>query len=229
MRSVFCILLSVLPVSGQIVSIGLSPSTKPQGKLTDLVTSLEGRRRSIESSASTELQKAFSQALAEGKASIDAVVSKAMSSSFLGGIRVKVLSGPSADDQTVTAMEEFETGRETAEQKQLSQAAAELSQVTNVVVKELQSSLAELHGTSFAEISGETNGVPGETTGLQGSLDVEIKAGKAAFPSVLSLVEAMEHHRDLSENGLNMQVLDLQTSLVKALNAEIVAALRKYK
>ena len=226
MKSAFGVLLSLLPVSStmaQVVSIGLSPAAKPQAKLSAMVSALDGRRRSVENSASTRLQKAFSQALAEGKASIDAVVSKAMSSSFLGGVRVKVLSSPGIEEETIKAVENFETGRETQETKKLDQAAAELGIVTNVVVRELQRSLAELHGTSFLE------SVPGETAQLQGSLDVEVKAGKAAFPTVLSLVEAMEHHRDLSENSLNMQVLDLQTNLVKALNAEIVAALRKYK
>jgi len=223
MKSALCFLLAVVPVSAQIVSIGLSPPAKPQAALSAVVAGLEGRRRSVESSASARLHKAFSQALAEGKASINAVVSKAMRSSFLGGIRVKVLSAPGVGDSTIRAVENFETGRETQESKELDQAASELAQVSNVVVRELQRSLAELHGSSFLE------SVPGETAGLQGSLDVEVKAGKTSFPSVMSLVEAMEHHRDLSENNLNMQVLELQTNLVKALNAEIVAALRRYK
>merc|ERR1712146_707762 len=100
------------------------------------------------------------------------------------------------------------------EKARLTQQAAEMKGLTDVVVHELASKMQSRidmcfgrrrsHASSFLQLPQQTN--------------VRLRSSEMSFPSVSAMVEEMEARLDASESAATAQILDLRVKLLQAEN-----------
>lgn len=157
-------------------------------------------------------------------------------------VRVSVVPAPPPDPSLKVKMDDIEQRRSKAEGLLFEQAAAEMKDLTRVVLAELQAQLQMHMDVALPSASArqdarssaaEAAAFPGSAAGsglragegLPKQVNVRVGSSELGYPTVSSFVQDMESRRDASERLARERILEAQMKLVTAENAVIKQAL----
>jgi len=157
-------------------------------------------------------------------------------------VRVTVLPAVPPDPARKTSIDELERRRSSIELGIFEQAIAEMHDLSQLVVMELEGQLnlnanILLGRVRAAKTSGGGNSatfmavgshahLPGSREGLPKQLNVRVGSSGIPYPTMSSLVHDMEKRRDMGESLARERILELELKLITSENAMIKDALR---
>ena len=226
--------------SAPVANVRLSPPASLPGIDAEL-RSLEEARQSSESAGFQKLDAAFGEAIRNAEARIGKTVAEyipgatgaARASSFVAEaaadsassahFRFKV-SPMRAPSRAVTQKVKLVEGVRAAQEDALiSQGVRELQLLVDVVVGELSLELAALKGPRPA-----SSGVGFlQSSKAADVLDVRFLPPGTPFPTIATLVQAMEDRRAESESAVRQRIAEVQLKLLQSLNSMVQNALRQ--
>jgi len=228
------------PESLPVINVRLAAPKHPLPEVTAEIAVLEKEREKLEADLMDKLHAAFDNALASAKGRINKMIASSMQlldgglqTSFLQAsepdfsIRVSTVAVPAPDPSIKGVMDKIEAKRSDAETKLLEQAVSEMQGLTDIVLNELgaqiQAHAVSLKATAkhaaFLAVSQQES-----SKALPAQANVRVESG-AAFPTIASMVQAMESRRDNAESQEASAVLELELKLLQEENAMIKTAL----
>lgn len=228
------------------VEISLEAPANPHPDVSAEIGSLDDTRATAEAAGMLGVQRAYVAAVEREKESIGNIVGQAMRAFsnppalYSGPAFVAVRNSGAADESTATSsfkvnvigsagpgidvrgpIGKIESARSDMERASFEQAKRDFDAAVDFFLRELES-----------QIQTEVNKCVGSTpTGLRGfarspqQANVRVVASESAYPTIESLVQAMEDRRDASEKRDALQILNMQLQLFELGNAMAKEAL----
>jgi hypothetical protein len=215
--------------SAPVLELTLAPPRQPQPQVVAELALLDTARDKLEARFMNTLQNTYDGALVDAKLRIDSLIRRfldapnfdaiqrsgflraAESFSTVGALRIqaKVFPVPPADPQIETRIDDMERKLSALEEQILQKACDDLPHVTDLVLSELGH---ELHKTVHAKTARQQQSF----LELAPMANVRVASSSKAFPTVRSLVEKMERHRDNAESAALSHAIEMEAKLLAA-------------
>jgi hypothetical protein len=179
-------------VAAEFVDVGLASSASPFSAVAAAISDLEEQRTRRENAGWARLESKYNDIVQAAKAEM-----AGHSASFLGvnpSFVVDVANSKSDEAAGVAEIQQIEGKRQSQEDALFSQAAAELSELANVLVSEYKKA-------SFLEAHGAVN----------------VRLVAPSNPTISDFMSAAESRRDSSEYTIRNRILNQQVRLAQEL------------
>lgn len=214
-------------VVAPILELRLAPPEQPQPQVSAELAVLDHARDKLEARLRRSLDSAYDTAIQDARLRIDALIKRSLGSSSLnmtqrsgflavaerffspGGfsIEANLFPVPAPDPKTQARIDALEHKLSALEEQTLQQAIDDLPRITDAVLSALATELHEfLHSpstrghVSFLEMASVAN--------------VRLGSSKAAFPTIRTLVEEMEHRRHKAESAEFAHAMEIEARLL---------------
>lgn len=190
-----------------VVELSLSSPVNPHPQVASTIVKEEGNRDALTSRKMKALLMAYTAVKTKAMARLGAMLSGKASFAHFNSIEptIRATLKPAAADEPAAKkeLEALESKRQASEEALFDQAAAEFSEVANVIIN------------AFAKRAGKKATFLGGA-GFNKQMNVRL-LGNADYPTITNMVSDMESRRDLVEDNVRAAVLDLDMQLAQSL------------